>query len=154
MSFSLIVASHADMGHCGALSASDKTGIVDVERVAALRTRLGDLLASSEEAQWLDDGDFTLHRFLVSRGDDLDKAEAMFRGTVAWRSAHDVRGELVRWRAMPPLCGAGPSEEPNGGEPSGEGERSLALKYGYAARAGCTDDGVPLNVERREKAEC
>jgi hypothetical protein len=44
------------------------------------------LLAISEEARWLDDGDFTLHRFLVSRNHDLAAAEDMFRGTVKWRT--------------------------------------------------------------------
>lgn len=119
--------------HMEALAAPDerKLHIINHELVASLRGRLKDLLETSEEAQWLDDGDFTLHRFLVSRGCNLDKAELMFRGTVAWRSRFNVRGELDKWRD-------GPNTE----------ERKQGTLYGYAARAGFTDAGVPVNVER------
>ena len=125
LAFSFIVVHHEQPSHCA--------DALDVTRVQALRSRLADLLSTSEEARWLDDGDWTLHRFLVSRNNSVADAEAMFRGTVAWRSDHKVRAELVKWQEQD--CG-------------GAGERALALKYGYAARAGWTDDGCPLNVER------
>ena len=59
---------------------------IDRQEVRELRRRLSDLLATSEEARWLDDGDFTLQCFLVSRNHDLAAAEDMFRGTVKWRT--------------------------------------------------------------------
>jgi hypothetical protein len=104
--------------------------VIDSERVQQLRSRMKDLFEESEEARWLDDGDFTLERFLVSRNYNLDEAELMFRNAVAWRSRHKVRRELEEWR----------------GEDSQQ--RRLSTLYGYAARAGVTEDGVPLNIER------
>jgi hypothetical protein len=87
----------ATMAHCEA--PVERKGLaVDRQAVRELRQRLSDLLATSEEARWLDDGDYTLHRFLVSRGHDLAAAETMFRGTVKWRTRHNVRGELNAWR--------------------------------------------------------
>jgi hypothetical protein len=87
----------ASMAHCEA--PVERKGLaVDRQAVRELRQRLSDLLATSEEARWLDDGDYTLHRFLVSRNHDLAAAETMFRGTVKWRTRHNVRGELNAWR--------------------------------------------------------
>jgi hypothetical protein len=103
---------------------------IDRQEVQELRRRLSDLLAISEEARWLDDGDFTLHRFLVSRNHDLAAAEDMFRGTVKWRTRHNVRGELTKWRQHD--CA----------------ERRQAGLYEYAARCGHTSAGNPVNVER------
>jgi len=103
---------------------------IDRQEVQELRRRLSDLLTISEEARWLDDGDFTLHRFLVSRNHDLAAAEDMFRGTVKWRTRHNVRGELTKWRQHD--CA----------------ERRQAGLYEYAARCGHTSAGNPVNVER------
>jgi hypothetical protein len=103
---------------------------VDVAKVQELRNRIKDLLESSEEARWLDDGDFTLNRFLVSRSCDVQKAESMFRSTVEWRSRYNIRNEFEAWQN------------------SESQEKHLARMYGYASRAGFTEDGIPLNFER------
>jgi hypothetical protein len=119
----------ASMAHCEA--PVERKGLaVDRQAVRELRQRLSDLLATSEEARWLDDGDYTLHRFLVSRNHDLAAAETMFRGTVKWRTRHNVRGELHAWRQH------------------GCTERQQASLYEYAVRCGHTSLGHPLNVER------
>lgn len=111
---------------------------IDRALVNQLRDRLHDLLETSDEARWLDDGDFTLHRFLVSRGNKIEAAEEMFRSTVAWRSKHNVRSELELWR----VNSSGRSQDLE------SGEQQLGRSHGYAARAGFTEDGAPLNIER------
>jgi hypothetical protein len=48
----------ASMAHCEA--PVERKGLaVDRQAVRELRQRLSDLLATSEEARWLDDGDYT-----------------------------------------------------------------------------------------------
>jgi len=111
---------------------------IDKALVNQLRDRLHDLLETSDEARWLDDGDFTLHRFLVSRGNKIEAAEEMFRSTVASRSKHNERSELELWRKN----SSGRSQDLE------SGEQQLGRSHGYAARAGFTEDGAPLNIER------
>jgi len=128
--FAALVLSNRNESGCQAIENPPQA--INTLLVKALRARIHDLIETSDEARWLDDGDFTLHRFLVSRNYNLADAEEMFRSTVEWRSRHDVRRELERWRL------AGKESD----------ERLLGRSYGYAARAGFTEDGAPLNIER------
>lgn len=95
-----------------------------------MRERLKELFAISDEARWLDDGDYTLHRFLVSRKNNIDEAETMFRNTVQWRTKFDIRREVERWRS------------------ENSEERRAASEFGYYSRFGHTPAGAPLNIER------
>lgn len=131
------------LGACvvSALAASSQNNISNLEahinddevhttKVKELRDSISDLLETSEEAQWLDDGDFTLNRFLVSRNCNVKDAEEMFRGTVEWRIRYNIRDEFEAWKR------------------NDSQEKHLAHMYGYASRAGSTEDGIPLNFER------
>ena len=129
-SLGVAVAAAVSAGHLAHAASAESSLEFDKPAVDALRLRIKDILETSEEARWLDDGDFTLHRFLVSRGYNLDQAEAMFRGTVEWRTSFAVREQLKEWRA------------------EGHPERELAQQYAYASRNGTSEDGVPLNIER------
>lgn len=104
--------------------------VVHVNKVKELRDRIKDLKETCEEARWLDDGDYTLNRFLISRNCNVKDAEEMFRGTVEWRIKYNIRDEFNSWKSHD-------SEE-----------KHLAHMYGYASRAGFTEDGIPLNFER------
>jgi hypothetical protein len=59
------------------------------QRILSLRAKLQDLIDSNPMAADHAD-DWTLLRFIQARQNDLAAAEAMFRGTMAWRNEINI----------------------------------------------------------------
>jgi hypothetical protein len=112
-------------------------------KVAALRNRVADVIERDEEAQWLtSDGGLTLYRFLCARDMDVGAAEHMFRKSVQWRSANQIRKELAVWERNALSLLATSSKEPE------TSEEAIAHKYLYFSQCGDADEHEsPLNVE-------
>eukprot|EP01045_Picozoa_sp_COSAG04_P011013 COSAG04_NODE_695_length_11066_cov_14.905352_4_plen_384_part_00 len=127
---------------------------VPASAVVALRARCRDALAKPEGAS-LDDI-WTLSRFLKARNGDLDDAEEMLRGRVAWVERVGLMQTVREWKAIVAGRGGALSCASGSSLPEAElAERAVAAHR--CAYGGLLNDliadGSPVMVERLAKCD-